>query len=183
MLKTKKRGQAQLEDSQDDEEDSGDELVSDGETDVLHHVLGPKSARSTLHASKRTKRVSRSRCQLVNGLMIDTSLSQGTDSNQNREQRGSVQASYLPQAQNLEDPFTQGLHQTAYAPIQQTQMLSEHNRILRGLAASQRLPTENQQYGFQSGNESGIFCYGDNSTGGSDSEGLGGTGYRFNEAF
>ncbi|KAL9075679.1 MAG: hypothetical protein Q9161_001431 [Pseudevernia consocians] len=160
MLKAKKRGQAQLEDSQNDEENSGDEPVSDGETDVSHHVLGPKSARSNLHASKRTKRC--------------------TDSNQNREQKGSVQASYLPQVQYLEDPFIQGLHQTAYAPIQQTQMLSEHNRILHGLAASQRLPTENQQYGFHSGNESGNLYYGDRTTSGSDSEGLGGTGYRFN---
>ena len=179
MLKAKKRGQAQLEDSQNDEENSGDEPVSDGETDVSHHVLGPKSARSNLHASKRTKRVSRSKCQPVHDLMINTSLSQCTDSNQNREQKGSVQASYLPQVQYLEDPFIQGLHQTAYAPIQQTQMLSEHNRILHGLAASQRLPTENQQYGFHSGNESGNVYYGDRTTSGSDSEGLGGTGYRF----
>lgn len=58
MLKSKKRVQAQLEDSQDDEYNSGDEPLSDAETDVLPHVLGPESARPNPRAPKRMKRVS-----------------------------------------------------------------------------------------------------------------------------
>ena len=179
MLKTMKRGQAQLEDSQDDEDNSGDEPASDGETDVSPYVVEPKSARSDHRSSKRTKRVSGSTHQPVNGVMTDSSLSQSTNSNQHQEQKGSVQPSGLPQARNLEDPFAQGLHQNAYAPTQHTEILSEHGEMVRGLAASQGMLIPNQQNGFQSGSESGNVFYGDNSTGGSDSEGLGGTVYGY----
>ena len=172
MLQTRKRGQAQLEDSQDDEDNSGDEAASDGETDGSPYVVEPKSARSDHHTSKRTKRVSGSTYQPVNGVMTDTSLSQSINSNQHQEQKGSVQDSYSPQALNLEDSFAEGLHQNTYAATQQTQMLSDHGELVRALAASRGMQIPNQQNGFQSGSESGNLCYGDNSTGGSDSEGL-----------
>ncbi len=179
MLKTMKRGHVQLEDSQGDEDNSGDEPASDGETDVSPYVVEPKSARSDHHSSKRTKRVSGSIHHPVNGVMTDNSLSQSTNSNQHQEPKGSVQASCLPQAPNLEDPFAQGLHQNAYAPTQQTQMHLEHGEIVRGLAANQGMLILNQQNGFQSSSEPENFFYGDNSTGGSDSEGLGGTVYGY----
>lgn len=60
MLRTKKRVQAQMGDSQDDGDNSGDEPLSDAETDILPYVLGAKSARQTPRASKRMKRVSHS---------------------------------------------------------------------------------------------------------------------------
>ena len=63
MLKTKKRGHAQLEDSLDDEENSGDDLPSDGDTDGSPLTLGLESTRGDLHIPKKTKRVSRSKYQ------------------------------------------------------------------------------------------------------------------------
>ncbi|KAF6229006.1 hypothetical protein HO133_007120 [Letharia lupina] len=175
MIKTKKRGQAQMEDDQDDEENSGDELLSDGETDRSLSVLEPKFARPNPHTPKRTKPVSRSKYQSIDGVMVDTSQSQSTNSNQHHEQKASLEAAYLLQGQNLEDPFTQGLHQNIYASPQP----SEHDRMLHRLAASQQMPTADQHCDFQSSNETGDVFYGDNSTGGSDSEGLGGIGYGY----
>ena len=176
MLKTRKREQSQIDESED-EENSGDEPLSDGETDASPHALGSKPARSNPHTPKRTKRVSRSIYQLVDGVMVDTSLYQSTDSSQHQEQRDSAQPSYLPQVQNVKDHFAHGPHRNAYAPTQQTQMPSEYDQMLQGLAADQQMPTLNQRYGFHSGDESGNSFYGDISTGGSDSEGLGVSSY------
>lgn len=175
MIKTKKRGQAQMEDDQDDEENSGDEPLSDGETDRSLSVLEPKFARPNPHTPKRTKPVSRSKYQSIDGVMVDTSQPQSTNSNQHHEQKASLDAAYLLQGQNLEDPFTQGLHQNIYSSPQR----SEHDRMLHRLAASQQMPTPDQHCDFQSSNETGDVFYGDNSTGGSDSEGLGGIGYGY----
>ena len=169
MLKTRKREQAQIDES-DEEENSGDEPLSDGETVASHPTPGSKSARSNSHTPKRVKRVSRSKYQLVDGAMVDTSLFQSTNSNQHQEQRYSAQCSYSPQVQNLEDPFGQGHYQNAYAPTQQTQ-----NQIPRGYAPSQQMPTLNQQYNPHSVDDSGNIFYQDNSPGDSDSE-----GYRHN---
>lgn len=63
MLKTKKRVQAQMEDNEDDDENSGDDALSDAETEVLPRLLGPKSGCLGPRAPKRTKRVSRLRHQ------------------------------------------------------------------------------------------------------------------------
>ena len=175
-LKSKKRGHAQMDDSQDDG-DLGEEPLSDGETDVSPRMLRPKSARPKPHTPTRPKPVSRSKYQLVNGVMVDTSLFQSTNSNQHQLQSASVQASYLPQAHNLGDPFAPGPHQNGYIPTQQTQAYSDYDRMIHGLAESQKMPTLNQHHGFQPGNESGPVSYGDNSTGGSESDGLGGTHY------
>ena len=181
-LKTKMRGHAQIDDSQDDEENSGDEPLSGGEVDESPYSTGHKRARPNPHTPKRTKRASRSKHQPVDGGVIDTSPSQSTNSNQHQEPEGSVQPTYVPQVQNPEDPFAQGLHPHPYAPTGHPQMLSEHDRMLHELAASQaagqRMPNLNQHYGFQSGNVPGNFFYGDHGTGGSDGEGLGDPGYR-----
>lgn len=180
MLKTKKREQGRMEESQDEEENSENELLSDGETDVSVSALRPKSARPNPHTPKRIKRVSGSKYQSTNGLTTNFSLSQSTNSNQHQEQKARVQAaSYMPQVQNLDEPFARGLNQNVYAPTQQTQMLSEHDRMLHGLAAGQQMSTLNQRHNFRPGNESGNSFYGDTSTGGSDSEGLGSTGYGY----
>lgn len=172
-LKTKKRGHAQMEDSQDDEENSGDEPHSDAETDVSPHLPAPKSGRPNLRAPKRMKRVSRSKYQPINGDMTNASLLQSTNSTRHQEQGQGVQASYLPQAQTPEDLFAQDLHQNTYSPIQRTQMLSNNDRMLQSLAAGPRMPTLNKGYELQFGNNSGTISYGDNSTAGSDSDGLG----------
>ena len=58
--KLKKRTQAQMEDSQDDEENSGYEPLSEAETNVTSQVPEDSSARSNPRAAKKTKRVSRS---------------------------------------------------------------------------------------------------------------------------
>lgn len=176
MLKTKKRRQSQIDES-DDEDSSGDDPLSDGETDASPHTHGSKSIRSESHTPKRTKRVSRSKYQLVEGVMVDTSLFQSTNSNQYQEQNDNAQFS-CSQVQNPNDPFTQGPHQNAYAPTQQTKMLSGYDQMPHGYAPSQQLPTSNQQHSFHAVDESGNLFYGDNSTGGSDSEGLGISGYR-----
>lgn len=165
MLKTKKRKQAQMDES-DDEENSGDEPLSDGETVASHSTPGSKSAPSNSHTPKKIKRVSRSQYQLVDGAMVDTSMSQSTHSDQHQEQRCSAQPSYSSQIQNLEDPFVQGRYQNAYAPTQQT-----HNQIPRGYAPIQQMPTLNQQYNPHSVDESGNLYYEDSSTGGSDGDG------------
>lgn len=174
MLKTKKRARALPEDSQDDEENSGDEPPSDAETDVLPHVLGPKSARPNPRAPKKAKRVSRPKNQPVNGVMTPTSPSQSSNIIQHQEHRGRIRTSYSPQIQDSEDNFAQDVHQNAYSPNQRLQILLEHNRMPQGLTSSQRLPTLNQHYDF--GNESGQVFYGDRSIAGSDSEGLGAIG-------
>ena len=179
MLKTRKREQAQMHDSQNDEEDSGDETRSDGGTDMSLFALGPKSVRPNPHTPKRTKFVSYSKHQPVSGVMINFSLSQSTNSNQYQEQKGRVQASHLPQAQNQCDSFAWDPNQNVYAPTQPTQMLSEHDRMIHGLADGQQMSTLNHRYNFQPGSESGNVFHGDNSTGGSDSEGLGNTGYGY----
>lgn len=175
MLKTKKRGQAQMEDGHDDEVNSADDLLSDEETDASPYSFGPKSARPKFHTSKRARGVSRSKRQPVNDVMIDTSSSQSRNRNQHQEQEGNAEASYLPQTHNFEYPFAQGPHQNVCARTQQAQMLSEHDH----LANSRRSSTMNQQYGFPSGSEPGTAFYGDNSTGGSDSEGLSSTGHGY----
>lgn len=160
MLKTKKREQAQIDES-DDEDNSGDDPLSDGETDASHYTPGSKSARSNSHTPKRLKRVSCSIHQLVDGVMVDTSLLQSTNNDQHQEQRHS----YSPQVQNLEDPFGPGRYQNFYAPTQQTQ-----NQIPRGFAPIQQMPTLNQPYNLHSFDDSGNVLYEDNSTGGSDSD-------------
>ena len=58
MLRTKKRGRAQLEDDQDDGENSGDEPPSDGEIDASPHMVRPKPTLPNQRAPKRMKRVS-----------------------------------------------------------------------------------------------------------------------------
>lgn len=184
VLKARKRGHSQIDES-DDEDNSGDDPLSDGETDASPHTHGSKSVRSESHTPKRVKRVSRSKYQLVDGVMVDTSLFQSTKKNQRQEQSVSEQFSYSPQVQNTNDPFTQGLHQNAYAPTQQTEMFSAYNQIPHGYAPSQQMPTSNQQHSFFPVDGSGNLFYGDNSTGASDSEGRdseghGITGYRNN---
>ena len=171
MLKTKKRRQAQLEDSQDYVENSGDEPLSDGETEVLPQALGSKSARPNPRAPKRTKRVSRSKYPPVNCPMIDISPSQSSKSTQHQERRGTVQGSYSPQVQTSEDSFAQDLHQNAYTP---------NERTSHGLTASQQMSTLNQGYDFQSGSESMKVFNGDNSIASSDNEGLGAIGCEYN---
>ena len=173
----RKRGQSQIDES-DDENNSGDDPLSDGETDASPHTHGYNSVRSDSHTPKRAKRVSRSKYQLVDGVMVDTSLFQSTKNNQRQKRSDSARFSCSPQVQNPNDPFTQGSHQNAYASTQQTEMLSVYDQIPHGYAPSQQMPTSNQQHGFHSIGESGNFFYGDNSTGGSDGEGLGSTSYR-----
>ena len=175
-LKSRKRGQAQMDDSQDDG-DLGEDSLSDGETDVSPRRPRTKSARPKRHTPKRHKLVSRSKHRLVNGLMVDTYRSQSANSNQHQGQSTSVQASYLPQAHNLEDPFTSGYHQNGYIPAQETQTYSDYERMIHVLAENQEMPTPNQHDGLQPGNQSGAVFHGDNSIGGSESEGLGGTHY------
>ena len=181
MLKTKKRVQAQMEDSEDEEENSGDDALgddalSDAETEVLPPLLGPKSGCLGSRAHKRTKRVSRLRYQPGNVAMTGTSPSQSSDSTPRLEHRGTIQASYSPQSQSWEDPFAQILHQNARFPNQQWQMPSDHVHGLHELVASQQMPTLNQGHHFHSAKGSGTNAYGDNSTAGSDSEGLGAIG-------
>ena len=171
MLKTKKRRQAQLDDSQDDVENSGDEPLSDAGTDVLPQVLGSKSARPKPRAPKRTKRVSRPKYPPVNCPLIDISPSQSSNSTQPQERRGTIQGSYSPQVQTSEDIFAQDLHQNAYTP---------NERTSHGPAASQQMSTLNQGYDFQSGSESVKVFNGDSSIVSSDSEGLAAIGCEYN---
>ena len=171
MLKTKKRVQAQMEDSEDDEENSGDDALSDAETEVLPRLLGPKSGCLDPRAQKRTKRVSRVRYQPGNVAMPDTSLSQSSESTPRLEHRGTIRASYSPQSQIWDDPFAQTSHQNARFPNQQWQMPSDHLHGQPGLVANQRMPTLNQGYQFHSAQGSGTSnSYGDNSVPGSDVE-------------
>ena len=171
MLKTKKRVQAQLEETEDDEENSGDDALSDAETDVLPRVLGPKSGRLASRAPKRTKRVSRIRHQPRNGATADTSLPQSSDSTQLQEHGGDIQVSYSPQSQSWEDPLDQNLRQS----IQPVNQRWDH--VLSRLVANQKMPTLNQSYDFQSPDRFGSSFYGDNSAAGSDSEGFGARGW------
>ena len=172
MLKTKKRVQAQMEDSED-EENSGDDALSDAETEVLPRLLGPKSGCLGPRFHKRTKRVSRLRYQPGNVAMTDTSPSQSSKSTPRLEHRGTIQTSYSPQSQSWEDPFAQILHQNAQSPNQQWQMPSDHVHGLPELVANQQMPNLNQGYHFRSAKGSATNPYGDNSIPGSDSEGLG----------
>ena len=181
MLKTKKRVQAQMENSGDDEENSGDDplgdnALSDAETEVLPRLLGPKSGCLGPRAHKRTKRVSRLRNQPGNDAMTDTSPSQSLDSTPRLEHRSTIQASYSPQSQGWEDPFAQILHHNAQSPNQQWQMPSDHVHGLPEYVANQQMPTLNQGYHSHSAKGSGTNHYGDTSTAGSDSEGLGAIG-------
>lgn len=73
MLKTKKRGRAQMEDDHNDEVDSADESPSDDETDASSYAIAPKSARRNVRPSKRTRSVSPSKHQPVNDVITDTS--------------------------------------------------------------------------------------------------------------
>ena len=107
--------------------------------------------------------------------MTDTSRSQSTNSSQHQGHSATPQASHLPQALNLVDPFTTGPHQNGYMPAQQTQTYSDYGRMIHVLAENQKKPTPNQHDAFLPSNKSGAVSYGDNSTGGSESEGLGGT--------
>ena len=173
MLKTKKRIQAQMEDSEDDEENSGDDAFSDAETEELPRSLGFKSG---CKAHKRTKRVGRVRHQPGNVALTNTSLCQSSDSTPRLERRGTIQASYSPHSQIWEGPFAQDLQQNGQSPNQQWQMPSDHHHRLSGLVANQEMPTLNRGYHFHSAKGSGTNAYGDNSTAGSDSEGLGATG-------
>ena len=173
MLKTKKRVQAQMADSEDDGENSGDDPVSDAETEVLPRLLGPKSGCLGPRAHKRTKRVSRLRYQPGNVAMTDTSPSQSSNSTPRLEHRDTIQVSYSPQSQIWEDPFAQVLHQNAQSPNQQWQMPSDHVHGLPELVANQQMPNLNQGYHFHSAKGSGTNPYGDISTAGSDSEALG----------
>lgn len=175
MLKTKKRVQAQMEDSEDDEENSGDDALSDGEMEGSPRLLGPKSGCLGSRAHKRIKRVGHLRHQPGNAAMTDTSLPQSTDSTPRLEHRDTVQASYSPQSQIWEDPFAQNFLQNGQSPTQQWQMPSDHYHGLPGLVANQQMPTLNQGYPFHSAQGSGINSYGNNSTAGSDDEGLGAT--------
>lgn len=188
MLKTRKRGQAQMESSHDDEENSGDEPISDGDTDILRRTLAPNFDRrhkqpKSLFSSpdnevdyaeddpytpKKAKRINRSNHQPVVGSMVDTSLTESVNGSQ---------APYSQQIQTLQDPFGQGRFKNVYAPSQPRQMMSENGLMLHGLATSPQTSILNQGYESGPSNESGNFFYGDISAGGSDSEGLGGTGY------
>ena len=171
MLKTKKRVQAQMEDSEFDEENSGDDALSDAETEVLPRLLGPQSGCLGPRAQKRTKRVSRLRYQHGNVAMTDASLSQSSDGTPRLEHRGTIRTSYSPQSQIWDDPFAQIPHQNAQSPIQQWQMPSDHLHGQPGLVANQQMPTLNQGYKFHSAQGSGTNdSYGDNSTPGSDLE-------------
>ncbi|KAF6219139.1 hypothetical protein HO133_004964 [Letharia lupina] len=60
-------------------------------------------------------------------------MHQSATGNQRQQQKGSVQAAYLQQVRDLEDPFAHCLHQNAYASTPPTQMLSEPDRMLHGL--------------------------------------------------
>ena len=175
-LKSRKRGHAQMDDSQDDG-DLGEEPLSDGETDVSPRRPRTKSARPKRHYQKRPKLVSRSKYQLVKDLMADTYRSQSANSNQHQGLSTSVQASYLPQAPNLGDPFTSDYHPNGYIPAQEPQTYSDYEPMINFLAENQKTSTPNQHDGLQPGHESGAVFHGDNSTGGSESEGLGGTHY------
>ena len=110
-------------------------------------------------------------------MMIDTSLSQSTNSSQHQGHLNSAQASYLPQAHNLEDPFSTGPHLNGYTPAQQAQTYSDYGRMMHVLAENQERSTPNQHDAFQPNNKSGAVFYGEKSTGGSESEGLAGTHY------
>ena len=175
-LKSKKRGHAQMEDILDDG-DLGEEPLSDRETDGSPRMPRPKSARPKSRTPKRPKLVSRSKHRLVNGVMVNTSQSQSTNSNQHQGHSTSAQASYLPQAHNLEDPFTTEPHPNGYMPAEQTQTYSDYDRMIHDFAENQKRPTSNQHDAFQPSNKHGALFHGDNSTGGSESEGLGGTHY------
>ena len=175
-LKSKKRGHAQLDDSQDDG-DLGEEPFSDGDIDGSPRMPKPKSARPKPRTPKRPKLVSRSKYRLFNGAMINTFHSQSTNSSQRQGHSTSAQASYLPQALNLVDPFTTGPYQNGYIPAQQTQTYSDYDRTIRVLTENQERPTPNPHDAFQPSNKSGALFPGDNSTGGSESEELGGTYY------
>ena len=184
MLKTKKRAQAQMEDSEDDEENSGDDALggdapSDAETEVLPRLLGPKSGCLGPRAHKRTKRANRQRYQPGNVAMTETSLSQSSESTPRLEHRGTIQAPYSPPSQTWEDPFAQILHHNAQCPSQQWQMLSDHVHELPGLVANQQMPTLNQSYHSRPAKRSGTNSYGDNSTTGSDSDALGAIGCEY----
>lgn len=187
MLKTKKRGQAQMEGSLDDDENSGDEPISDDDTDVSSRILRQESDRrhkhsKTLfsspdhevgykkddpHTPKKSKCINRSRP------MVDTSLSNSLNGNGSQDL-------YSQHLQNLQDSFGQGQFKNVYAPTQSPQMMLEHDHMLYGLNNGQQMSTLNQGYDSGSGNESGNIFYGDTSTGGSDSERVSGTGYGFN---
>ena len=184
MLKTKKRVQAQMEDSEDDEENSGDDAlgddaISDAETEVLPRLRGPKSGCLGPRAHKRTKRASRLRYQPGHVAMTDTSLSRSSDSTPRLEHRDTIQASYSPQSQSWEDPFAQILHQNAQSPDQQWQMPSDHVHGLPEHVANQQMPTLDQDYHFHSAKGSGTNSYGYNSTAGSDNEGHGAIGCEY----
>ena len=182
MLKTKKRVQAQMEDSEDDEENSGDDALgddalSDGETEVLQRLLGPKSG---CQARKRTKRVSRLRYQIGDVAMTDASPSQSSDGTPRRQHRGATQASYSPQSQRIwEDPFAANVHPNAQSPNQQWQMPSDHHQLLPGTVANQQMPTLNQGYHSHSAEASGHNAFWDNEAAASDSEGLGAIGGQY----
>lgn len=193
MLKTKKRAQAQIEGSLDDEENSGDEPTSDGDTDISPRILRPESdrrhkqsktlfsnpdhevayAKDDTHTSKKTKRVDRSKYQPIDEPMVDTSLSESMNGNGPPDM-------YSKHLQNIQDPFGQGHFTNVYAPTQPPQMMLERDHMLYGLTNGQQMSTLNQGYESGSGNESGPVFYGDTSTGGSDNERVGGTGYGFN---
>ena len=173
-LKSITRGHAQMDDSQDDG-DLGEEPLIDGEIDGSPRVPRPKCARPKPRNPKKPKLVSRSKHRLVNRVMVNTSHSQSANSSQHQGHSSSPQASYLPQAHILEDPFTTGPHLNGYIPAQQAQTYSDYGRMMHGLAENQKRPTPNQYDAFQPSNTYGSVFHGDNSTGGSESEGLGGT--------
>ena len=195
MLKTKKRGHAQMEGSLDDEENSGDEPNSDEDTDVSSRILRQESDRrhkrsktlfsspdhevgyqkDDLQAPKKSKCINRSNYQPIERPMVDTSLSKSLDGNGSQD----LYSQHLQYLQNLQDPFGQGQFKNVYAPTQSPQMMPEHDLMLYGLSNGQQMSNLNQGYESGSGNESGNVFYGDTSTGGSDSERVGDTGYAF----
>ena len=111
--------------------------------------------------------------------MTDTSLSQSSNSTPRLEHRGTIEASSSPQSQTWEDPFAQSLHHNAQSPDQQWQVPSDHVHGLPGLVANQKMPSLNQGYHFHSAIDSGNRPWPDNSTPGSESEGLGATGCEY----
>ena len=155
-----------MEDSQDEDENSGDELPSDAENDVPQ----PKSTRLN-RAPKRTRRVSRSKRHLSINVMTDIALSQSIDSSHHQVHKGSVESSCSSQIQ-YQNPPAQGSHQIANAPDQPEEEIIAYGRFPHELNASQRMPTLNRDYHHHSHNQPGGAFYGSQFIAGSDSEGL-----------
>ena len=178
MLRMKKRAHGQIEDGQDDEDNSGDESLSDGETNGSSLGFGSKSARSNSGTPKKARPRSRS-YQPIHGPMVHSSPSGSANHNQYQEQSDSVPVSHQPHVPHPDDPFDQVLQQDVDAFAPQTQMCSEHNRMPHGFAADHRMPGFHQQCDYQPHNGAGRLYYGDPSIGNNGGEGPGDPSYGY----